>query len=179
MFHMSLLKQDIIRKGPMNKLVEWPEFEADNNKGYKVEVIQDNTVYAKKTDRHLPRLYHIVAWKGYPEEENTRKPSSTVIYLRKMVSTFYKDHSEKPIAISLPLDSALLMTKPIIQLSVQRKQGQLAKECRNNMTFGVKSSRSKSYVITTNYDLISSGLTSITMIGSSSSTPQSRWYVYL
>ena len=32
---------------------------------------------------------------------------------------------------------------------------------------------------TTNHDFNSSGLTSITALSSSSSTPQSRWYVYL
>ena len=44
----------------------------------------------------------------------------------------------------------------------------------NNVTFGAESSRSRSHVTTTNHDFTSSGLTSITALGSSSSTPLSR-----
>ena len=47
-----------------------PKFELGNNKEYKVEAIQDSVIYAKEADRHLPRLYYLVIWKGYPEEEN-------------------------------------------------------------------------------------------------------------
>ena len=49
----------------------------------------------------------------------------------------------------------------------------------NKVTFGAESSQSRSYVTTINYDFISSGLTSIMALGSSSSTPQSRRYIYL
>ena len=49
----------------------------------------------------------------------------------------------------------------------------------NNVTLGAESSQSGSHVTTTNYDFTSFGLTSITALGSSSSTPQSRWYVCL
>ena len=48
-----------------------PEFEPGNNKEYKVEAIRDSAVYAKKADRYLPGLYYLVAWKSYPEKENT------------------------------------------------------------------------------------------------------------
>ena len=47
----------------------------------------------------------------------------------------------------------------------------------NNVTLGAESSQSGSHVTTTNYDFTSSDLTSITALGSSSSTPQSRRYV--
>ena len=67
MFLMSLLEQDIIKKG---REFSVSEFEPGDNKKYKVEAIQDNAVYAKKTNRHLPRLYYLVAWKGYSEEKN-------------------------------------------------------------------------------------------------------------
>ena len=46
------------------------EFELGNNKEYKVETIQDNAIYTKEIDEHIPRLYHLVAWKGYSEEKN-------------------------------------------------------------------------------------------------------------
>ena len=49
----------------------------------------------------------------------------------------------------------------------------------NNVTLGAESSRSGSHMTTTNHNFNSSDLTSIMALGSSSSTPQSRWYVYL
>ena len=57
-FYMSLLEQDTIKKGHKFSL---SEFELGNNKKYKIEAIQDNTVYAKEVDRHLPWLYYLVA----------------------------------------------------------------------------------------------------------------------
>ena len=89
-----------------------------------MEPIRDSAVYAKEADRHLPGLYYLVAWKGYPEEENTWEPSLAVMHLRKMVSTFHKDHPEKPTATSASLNSVPPMAKPTIQLPAKRKQGQ-------------------------------------------------------
>ena len=91
-----------------------PEFELGDNKEYEVEAIQDNTVYAKEADRHLPGLYYLVAWKGYLEEESTWEPFSIVMHFRKMVSTFHKDYPENPTATSAPLDSTLPMAKPTV-----------------------------------------------------------------
>ena len=64
----------------------------------------------------------MVAWKGYPDEENIWKPFSAVMHLRKIVSIFYKDYPEKPIVTSAPLDSAPPMAKPTTQLSAKRKR---------------------------------------------------------
>ena len=101
-----------------------PEFEPGNdNKEYEVKAIRDSVVYAKEADRHLPGLYYLVAWKSYSKEKNTQKPSLAVMHLRKMVSTFHKDHLEKSIATSAPLDSAPPMAKPTIQFPTKRKQG--------------------------------------------------------
>ena len=80
---MSLLEQDTTRKGRMNKLFSEPEpeFNAGDNKKYKVEAIIDSAVYAKKAEKHLPGLYYLVSWKNYPEEESTWEPSSAVMHL--------------------------------------------------------------------------------------------------
>ena len=48
-----------------------PEFDAGNNKKYKVEAIIDSAVYAKKAEEHLPGLYYLISWKSYPEKEST------------------------------------------------------------------------------------------------------------
>ena len=47
------------------------EFEAGNDKEYKVDGIWDNAVYARELAGQLPGLYYLVLWKSYPEKENT------------------------------------------------------------------------------------------------------------
>ena len=96
---MSPLEQDTTKKG---REFSVPEFEPGNNKEYEVEAIRDSAVYAKKVDRHLSGLYYLVTWTGYPEEESIWEPSSTIMHLRKMVSTFHKNYSEKPAVTSVP-----------------------------------------------------------------------------
>ena len=68
-FYMSLLEQDIIKKGRVDK--NGTELDAgDSNSGeYEVEVIQDSAIYAKESESsHLPGLYYLILWKRYPEE---------------------------------------------------------------------------------------------------------------
>ena len=43
----------------MNKF-SVPKFEISNNKKYKVEAIQNNAIYVKKANGHLPGLYYLV-----------------------------------------------------------------------------------------------------------------------
>ena len=132
---MSLLEQDITRK---RRIFLVPEFELGDNKKYEVEAIQDSVVYVKEVDGHLPRLYYLVVWKGYPEEANTWKPSSTVMHLRKMVSTFYNNHPEKPIVTSAPLDSAPPMPKPTTQLLAKQKREQPLGHAKKRAKWGDK-----------------------------------------
>ena len=128
-FYVSLLKQDTTKKGRMNELFPEPEPEFDAGNKYEVEAIMDSAVYAKEAEGHLPGLYYLISWKGYPEEENTWEPSSAVMHLRKMISAFHKDHPEKPTATSPPTDSAPPMAKPSVKPpvkpSTKRKQGRL------------------------------------------------------
>ena len=57
---MSLLEQNIIRKERVDKKVtEW-EFEASNNKEYKVKAMWDSAIYANKTKDPLPELYYLI-----------------------------------------------------------------------------------------------------------------------
>ena len=104
-FHVSLLEQDIIKKGWVSEKV--PELDAGNkdSEEYEVEAVWDSAVYANKLELgHLTGVYYLVAWKGYPKEENTWKPSSAVQYLKKLISSFHRDHPEKPTATSLPIN---------------------------------------------------------------------------
>ena len=91
------------------------EFEAGGDEEeYEVEGIRDSTVYAKESAAgHLPGLYYLISWKGYPEE-NTWEPVSAVQHLRKLISTFHKDNPDKPTATSLPVDTAPPMARPTI-----------------------------------------------------------------
>ena len=116
MFHVSLLEQDITKKGRVSKKV--PELDAGDkdSKEYEVEAIRDSAVYANESESgHLPGLYYLVAWKGYPEEENTWEPLSAVQHLKKLINSFHKDHPEKPTATSPSIDSALPMTRPTVK----------------------------------------------------------------
>ena len=119
---MSLLEQDTTRKGREFSVPEF-ELEPGDDKEYEVEAIRDSAVYAKEVDGHLPGLYYIVVWKSYPDEESTWEPSSAIIHLRKIVSTFHKNHPEKLTATLAPLDSAPLMAKLMIQLPAKQKRG--------------------------------------------------------
>lgn len=75
----------------------------------------------------LIKLYYLIFWKGYLKEKNTWKSFLAVIYLQKLVNTFYKGYLEKPIAISVPLDFVSSIAKPTIKLPIKWKQGRLAK----------------------------------------------------
>ena len=114
---MSLLKKDTTKKRRMNKLFSEPEpeFDAGNNKEYKVEVIKNSVIYAKKAEGHLPGLYYLISWKRCSEKKKIWKPFFTVMQLWKIISTFHKDHPEKPMTNSSCLDSALPMAKLLIK----------------------------------------------------------------
>ncbi len=47
--------------------------------------------------------------------------------LRKLISNFYKEYLEKPIATSLPLDSAAQMTRPIVPKELKQNCGRPSK----------------------------------------------------
>ncbi len=72
---MSLLEQDTTRKERVNKKTlskSEKEFEARNNKEYKVEVIIDSAIYGKEAaNNQILDLYYLVLWKCYPEEKST------------------------------------------------------------------------------------------------------------
>ena len=125
-FHMTLLEQDTTRKGRVDENAT--ELDAgDNDSGeYEVEAIRDSAVYARESESgHLLGLYYLVSWKGYPEEENTWEPASAVQHLRKLISSFHKDHPDKPTATFLAINTAPPMTRPTVKPTepLKRKRG--------------------------------------------------------
>lgn len=59
---MLMLEQDIIWKELIDKKIRQLDFDISNDKEYKVEVIWDSAVYAKKSKSdHLLRLYYIIS----------------------------------------------------------------------------------------------------------------------
>ena len=124
-FHVLLLEQDPTRKGRVHEK-NAEELDAGDNSGeYKVEVIRNSAVYARESESgHLPSLYYLVSWKGYPEEGNTWEPASAVQHLRKLISSFHKDHPDKPIATSPAIDIAPPMARPITRPAEPFKQKQ-------------------------------------------------------
>ncbi len=59
---MLLLEQVITRKMWINKTLLEPkrEFEARDNKEYKVEAIIDNVVYSKEADNQMLGFYYLI-----------------------------------------------------------------------------------------------------------------------
>ena len=80
-FHVSLLEQDTTKKGRINDTQLDFKFEADDDKEYEVNDIQDSAVYARESARQLPGLYYLVLWKSYPEEKNTLEPALAIQHL--------------------------------------------------------------------------------------------------
>ena len=122
---MSLLEQDTTKKGRVDKALPEPEkeFEARDNKEYEVKAIIDSTVYDQQADDEISGLYYLILWMGYPKKENTWEPLLAVIHLRKLISTFHKEHPEKPTAISSPLESTPPMTRPTVPKKPKQKYG--------------------------------------------------------
>ena len=61
-FHVSLLKQDITKKGRVNDTQLDFDFEAGNDKNYEIDGIWDSAVYVKKsTIGQLLGLYYLVS----------------------------------------------------------------------------------------------------------------------
>ena len=79
-FHVSLLEKDNTRKGRVDENTATQlEFEAGNDEKYEVEGIHNSMVFAKESESgHLPGLYYLVSWKGYPKKENTWELASAV-----------------------------------------------------------------------------------------------------
>ena len=119
-FHVSLLEKDTIRKERADENVTLLKFETGDSEEYEVEAIRESAVYAKESQLgHLPGLYYLVSWKGYPEEKNTWEPSSAVQHLRKLLSSFQRGHLDKPKATSPAVDKTPTMARPTIRSTVK------------------------------------------------------------
>ena len=61
-FHVSLLEQDTTKKEWVNDMQLNFEFEAGNDKEYKVDDIRDSAVYARESAiGQLPGLYYLIS----------------------------------------------------------------------------------------------------------------------
>ena len=126
-FYMSLLEQDTTKKGRVDENTTELDTGDNDSEECKVEVIWDSAVYARKSKSgHLPGLYYLVSWKKYPEEENTWEPASAVQHFRKLISSFHKNHPNKPTATSPAINTAPPMARPIVKPTepLKQKRGQ-------------------------------------------------------
>ena len=127
---MFFLGQDITRKRRLEeKTAEQIEFEASsNNEEYKVKDIRNSAVYARELKvGHLPSFYYLISWKDYSESENICEPISVVQQFRKLISTFYKNYSNKLIVTSVSIDVATPIAKYTTPPNIngKRKHGRL------------------------------------------------------
>ncbi len=133
-FYVSLLEQDTIRKRRVDKVLPEPEkeleFVAGGNKEYEIKIIIDSTVCGQQANDidQMSGLYYLVLYKGYLEKKNTWEPSSTVIHLRKLISTFHKEYLEKLTAISPSLDFAPSIARPLVLKEPKQKRDRPSKE---------------------------------------------------
>ena len=92
-----------------------------------MESICESMVYARELEAgHLLGFYQLVSWKSYSKDENTWEPTLALQHLRKLISTFHKNHPSKSKATSLPIDLASPIAKCIAMANVngKRKHGQ-------------------------------------------------------
>ena len=124
-FYVSLLEQDITRKGQVDENATELDAGEDDSGEYEVEAIWNSAIYAKKSELgHLPGLYYLVSWKDYPKEENTWEPASAVQHLKKLIRSFHKDHPDKLTATSAAINIAPPMARTTAKLSKPTKQKQ-------------------------------------------------------
>lgn len=78
-FHVLLLKNNIIKKNWVDKMTSQLKFKINNkSKECKVKEIWVNAIYTRELGGHLPGLYYPVLWKGYFKEENIWEPALIV-----------------------------------------------------------------------------------------------------
>ena len=81
-----------------------------------METIWGNAFYTKELEsKQLLGFYYLMAWKGYLEEKTTWELLSAVQYLKKLISSFYKNHPEKPTTTSLRINFVPPMAKPTVK----------------------------------------------------------------
>ena len=120
---MSLLEQDITRKGRVDENATELDAGDDDSGEYKLEEIRDSAIYVRESKSgHLLGLYYLVLWKGYPEEENTWELASVVQQLRKLISSFHKDHPDKSTTTSPAIDIAPPTARPTVKPTEPLKQ---------------------------------------------------------
>ena len=85
-----------------------------------METIWESKNYARESESdHLSGLHYLVSWKKYREEENTWEPTSAVQHLRKLISSFYKNHPDKPTATFSAINTTSLIAKLIVRPMVK------------------------------------------------------------
>lgn len=71
---MWLLKQNFIKKKEIDKIITYLEFDTDNSKKYKIQMIKNSAVYAIKLELgQLLALYYLVFWKNYLKENKIKE----------------------------------------------------------------------------------------------------------
>ena len=129
--HVLLLEHDTTKKGRVSEKVPKLDTGDKDSEEYKLGAIWDSAIYGNKLESgHLPGFYYLIAWKGYLKKKNTWEPLSAIQYLKKLISSFHKDHPEKPIATFSPINSTPPMARPTVKLTAKattkQKQGRLA-----------------------------------------------------
>ena len=88
-----------------------------------MESIDKSAVYARELEAgYLLGFYYLVFWKNYYNDKSTWELASAILHLRKLISTFHKNHPNKPTAISLSINLTSLIAKHTTLLNVNSKR---------------------------------------------------------
>lgn len=93
----------------------WAKFKNNgDSEKYRVEAICDSAVYLR--EKKLPtRLLLFCLLEGLSRKRKHMELALAVLHLCKLIRYCYFDHSDKLKAISLPMNSAPLLPRPIVK----------------------------------------------------------------
>lgn len=122
-FQMSLCEWAITNKEQVNDLLKLKaerKLDVRRNKESEVRSIKDSILNTEVVEDPLLRLYHLLFSKCVSKDDNKWEPTSPIIYF-KMISIFYLNYFEKPIAKFLPLNVTSLIAKLTLNLITKAK----------------------------------------------------------
>ena len=101
MFHTSLLEPHRANPFQQRPIIRPLPEEVDGELEYEVEAVLQSeirTTRRRQGARHrtVRTLYFLIKWKGYPEDECTWKPGTSLEELPELVEEFYHRNPDAP-----------------------------------------------------------------------------------
>lgn len=78
-------------------------------------------MYVSKAKYHLPGLYYLIVYKNHFEKKSILKLLAAMQQLKDRIYFFYNKYLKMPIVNSLSINLALIMARPMVKLTQQKK----------------------------------------------------------